>query len=136
MLIHFPVALWPAHWLLHVFAGQLPPGVGAVAGFWLLAAGCVVAWLAALAGAADLLALAHENDARRLNLALIHAVVNGTALIGFTVIAALESTMYPALSHGVGFLGGEAALLVAMFAGNYFGGSLVWAEPTPEEHGK
>lgn len=136
MLIHFPVALWPAHWLLHVFAGRLPAGVGPVAGFWLLTAGCVLGWLAALAGAADLLALSRENDERRLNTGLVHAAVNGSVLVGFTAIAALEYAAYPAIAHGAAFLGGEAALLIAMFAGNYFGGSLVWTEATDERRGE
>ena len=135
MLIHFPVALWPAHWLLHLLAGKLPAGVGPVAAFWLLAAGCGIGWLAALAGAADLLALSRENDERRLNTALIHAGVNGTALVGFTALAAMECAAYPVVAHGVGFLAGEAILLIALFAGNYFGGSLVWADATREQRG-
>ena len=128
MLIHFPIALWPAHFGLHVLAGWLPSGVSAVAGFWLLAAGTAVGWIAATCGAIDLLALAREPDAARLRTGFIHAAVNGTVLLGFTVLAALEASSYPAIQHGAGFLAGEGTLLAAMFAGNYFGGALVWRD--------
>jgi uncharacterized membrane protein len=128
MLIHFPVALWPAHWALQVGARWLPPGAAAVVGWWLLAAGCALGWLAAFAGAADLVALARAGDARRLNLALVHAGINGTVLGGFTVLLALEWAAAPAITPGRGGLLVEALLLVAMFAGNYFGGALVWGE--------
>ena len=126
MLIHFPVALWPAHWLFHVFAARLPSGVAAASGLWLLAAGCVLGWLAAFFGALDLLELWRVSDARKLKSAFVHAVVNGAALLGFTVLAALEYGAWPSIQHGAGFLAGEAALLVAMFVGNYFGGAIVW----------
>jgi uncharacterized membrane protein len=126
MLIHFPVALWPAHAALHFFAGVLPAGVSAVAGFWLLAAGVGLGWLAALCGAADLLALDREKDPRQFNAALLHALFNGSTLLGFTVLFALEYARYPAIAHGHAFLFPEAALLALLFVGNYFGGAVVW----------
>lgn len=128
MLIHFPVALWPAHWLFHVFAARLPSGVGPAAGWWLLVGGCVLGWLAAFFGALDLLALWRDGNERKLTSALIHGLVNGSVVLGFTVLAALEYGAYPEIRHGYGFLGAEAALLLAMFVGNYFGGAIVWAD--------
>jgi uncharacterized membrane protein len=125
MLLHFPVALWPAHWALHLFAMRLPPGIGAVA-FWLLAAGTGIGWVAALCGAADLLGIWREGDAARLTTGIIHGSVNGCVLAGFTCLVAEEYSRYPAIAHGAPFLVAEGALLAAMFAGNYFGGTLVW----------
>jgi len=126
MLIHFPVALWPAHFGLHALAARFPTDVSAVGGFWLLAAGTAAGWFAATCGALDLIAIAHEADAPRMRTGLIHAAINGTVLLGFTILAVLETGNYPTIHHGWGFLAGEGALLAAMFAGNYFGGALVW----------
>ncbi len=128
MVVHFPVALWPAHECLHLFASHLPAGAAASVGFWLLAAGTALGWLAALLGLSDLMELARENDARLSN-GLIHAIVNGSVLVGFTAILALEYRAFPAIAHGPGFLAGEAALIIVMFAGNYFGGAVVWSRP-------
>jgi uncharacterized membrane protein len=126
MLIHFPVALWPAHFGLHLFAAQLPANVSAIGGFWLLAAGTILGWMAACFGLFDLVGLARDPGSDQFRDGLVHSIVNGTALAGFTVLAATEYPRYPAIHHHAGFLLVEAALLVAMFTGNYFGGAIVW----------
>ena len=130
MLVHFPVALWPAHGALHLFATRLPSGVGAVAGFWLLAAGVGLGWMAACFGAMDLLALWRQRDEARFTAGVVHGAINGTVLIGFTSLLAAEIPSYPAIVHGGGFLAVEATLLVAMGVGNYFGGAVIWREKT------
>jgi uncharacterized membrane protein len=126
MLIHFPIALWPAHEALHAFAPLLPPGVSATAGFWLLASGTVLGWFAAFFGASDLLMLWAAEDRAKFRAGLIHGVINGTVLLGFTGALAFEYLDYPHIAHGAGFLIAEGALLVAMIVGNYFGGEVVW----------
>ena len=126
MLVHFPVALWPAHWLFHVFSEWLPPGVGALAAFWLLTGGCVAGWLGAIAGLTDLVGLSREPDRSRLTLGLVHGGINGVALLGFSTLAIFEYAAYPQIVHGTGMLVGEAAMLAALFLGNYFGGAIVW----------
>jgi uncharacterized membrane protein len=126
MLLHFPVALWPAHWMLNVFASRLPAGVGAVAGFWVLLAGTALGWIAAFFGACDLLGVWLENDSKRIMAGIIHGSVNGGVLVGFTCLLAVEYPRYPSIGHGATFLSAEFLLLCAMTAGNYFGGSLVW----------
>ena len=128
MLIHFPVALWPAHEGLHLFASHLPAGAAAKVGFWLLVVGTALGWLAAIFGLSDLIALGRENRAQLSN-GLIHAIVNGSTLGGFTVILIMEYGAFPAIAHGAGFLTGEAALIIVMFVGNYFGGAMVWSQP-------
>ena len=125
MVIHFPVALWPAHWCFHVFARWLPPGMAAPAGFWVLAAGTAVGWIAALFGLADLLALSPTGGTPFRN-ALIHGGVNGSVLLGFTVLFGLELPRYPAIVHGSAALVIEAALLALLGIGNHFGGSVIW----------
>lgn len=133
MLIHFPVALWPAHAALHGFSHQLPAGVAGAAGFWCLAAGTGLGGLAAGCGLVDLLGLQREGDSRRLRDGLWHALFNGTVLVAFTGILAVEYPSYPAIAHGPGFLGFEVLLLVVLGCGNYFGGEIVWraADPAP-----
>ncbi len=128
MLVHFPVALWPAHLALHLGASRLPAGVAAIAGFWLLAAATILGWLAAACGAMDLAALARTNDAARFRSAGVHALVNGLALLGFTAIASFEYRDYPAIAHGPAALTVEAGLVLALFAGNYFGAKVVWGD--------
>ncbi len=129
MLVHFPVALWPAHWLFHVGAALLPAGCAAIAAFWLLVAGCALGWLAAFAGAADLIALSQAGDRARFNLGVLHGSINGTAVVAFSTLAAAEYSSYPHIVHGIGLLVAEAVVLGAMFLGNYFGGAIVWREP-------
>lgn len=126
MVIHFPIALWPAHWVLHLLAGRLPADVTGAGALWLLTAGTAFGWLAAVGGALDLLVLSRQAAAPRLGDALLHALVNGTVLLGFTLLAGLEWRALPDLRHGAGFLASEGALLAAMLAGNYFGGRVVW----------
>ncbi len=129
MLVHFPVALWPAHWGFHVLAGRLPAGLAGLAGFWLLAAGTLLGWAAAVCGALDLLKFSREADQMRLNRGLLHGGVNGGVLLGFTVLLGLEGRAYPGIAHGPGWLAGEAVLLGVLLAGNYLGGTIDWRRP-------
>lgn len=133
MLIHFPVALWPAHAALHGFSAQLPADVAGIAGFWCLVAGTGLGWLAAGCGLLDLLAVQREGNSRRLTAGLWHAGLNGTVLTAYTGILALEYSHYPAIAHGPIFLGLEILLLLVLGVGNFFGGELVWrqADPAP-----
>lgn len=128
MLIHFPVALWPAHFVLHLFGNALPAGVSAIGGFWLLAAGTLLGWLAAACGALDLAAIWNTPDDPHRRTASIHACINGSVLTGFTALAVVEWSHYPAIHHHAGFLVIEAALLLAMSVGNYFGGAVAWSD--------
>ena len=131
MLVHFPVALWPAHWVLHVFHARLPvDSVGAVA-FWLLLAGTVVGWVAAVAGAPEWLRVTGGSDEAAMRNANVHAIVNGAVLLAFTVLTAREAAQYPHVVHAPRILIGEAVVLAAMAIGNYFGGAVIWsAHPT------
>jgi uncharacterized membrane protein len=126
MLIHFPVALWPAHAALHFFRGKLPAGVPGSAGFWCLVAGTGLGWLAAGCGLPDLCGLQREGDSRRLKDGLWHAMLNGTVLVAYTGILALEYPRYPAIAHGPAFLGFEVLLLVVLGVGNFLGGEIIW----------
>ncbi len=97
-----------------------------IVGFWCLAAGTGLGWLAAGCGLSDLLSLQREGDDHRLRDGLWHALLNGTVLVAYTGILALEYPHYPAIAHGPVFLGLEALLLVTLGAGNFFGGEIVW----------
>lgn len=126
MLIHFPMALWPAHAALHIFSPPLPAAVAGIAGFWCLAAGTGLGWFAAGCGLLDLLNLQREGDTRRLKDGLWHGLLNGTVLVACTGFLALEYPNYPAITHGSVFLGFEVLLLLVLGAGNFFGGEMVW----------
>lgn len=126
MLVHFPVALWPAHAGLHLFASLLPNNVPAIAGFWLLAVGTALGWVAAFFGATDLLTFWLEEDRTRFKSGAIHGAINGTVLLAFSFLLATEYVAYPKITHPTGFLVAEVALLVAMAVGNYFGAAVIW----------
>lgn len=125
MLVHFPVALWPAHFGLHLLGGLLPPGVAGIAGFWLLVGGTGLGWLAAVLGGLDCLALQRADDPRLAD-ALKHGFLNGSVLLAFTGLLAAEYPSYPVIAPGAGLLGFEALLLAVLGVGNYFGGAVVW----------
>lgn len=126
MLVHFPIALWPAHWGFHLLARQLPEGLAGVAGFWLLLAGVVLGWFAAGAGFSDLITSGQTDKTFSLVGAWRHGLVNGSVLLGFTILLGLERPLYPTITHGTAFLSIEGGLLVLLGIGNYLGGSLVW----------
>ena len=131
MLVHFPVALWPAHWLLHVFAARLPEGVAGVAGFWLLVGATVLGWAAAVFGVFDLIGVRDMGDAHGFKLGLWHAVVNGVVLMAFTTLCFYEYGRYPDIAYSFGWLVAEAIVLLVMTVGNYFGGAVVWGGKRP-----
>jgi len=127
MLVHFPIALWPAHWVLHIAEKLLPAGTAVYAGFWILVAGTALGWGAAVCGIFDLANIQATGSPLDRRNAWSHAVVNGVVLFGFTVLSALEYSRFPLLrSHGVAILTVEGILLVLMIVGNHFGGQLVW----------
>jgi uncharacterized membrane protein len=132
MLVHFPIALWPAHFVLHLFGERIAagPATGAVA-FWLLTAGVLVGWTGILPGAVDLLRLQADQNARRVRTAWAHAATNGTVLFGFTVLCALEYARYPQISHTSGWLFLEGTLLLMLVAGCFLGGEITWGERMP-----
>lgn len=135
VLVHFPVALWPAHFVFHAAAGRLPAGVAGVAGFWLLAAATILGWAAAVCGAMDWIALLRAGESRKIADANIHGMLNGIVLLAFTAIAAHEFSHYPLIVHGPAFLVGEAAALALLFLGNFFGGAIIWRAAAPDSAG-
>jgi uncharacterized membrane protein len=134
MLVHFPIALWPAHAAVHAFSSHLPDGSELVA-FWLLVAATALAWLAMICGAVDLMSLALAPGRPSFRLGLIHAAINGTVTIAFTLLLAMENAAYPNIHHGHGVLLVELGLLILMFVGNFFGGAIVWSMQ-PESRSK
>jgi uncharacterized membrane protein len=126
MVIHFPIALWPAHWFLQLFSAMLPQPGGGIVAFWLLVTGTGLGWLAAFAGAADLIEVLRSPDVGSHRAGWWHAGVNGSVLAAFSVLALVEYANFPHVVHGWPMLVGEAAVLAALMVGNYFGGAMVW----------
>ena len=126
MLVHFPVALWPAHLIFHAAARWLPTGVAGSAGFWLLLVGTAVGWIAVACGAVDWFALVREGVPQKVKDATRHGVINAAVLMGFTAILGREWSRYPGIVHGTAFLVGEALLVALLCLGNYFGGAVIW----------
>lgn len=126
MIVHFPIALWPAHAGLHFFSRFLPEEGTCVVAFWLLVSGTILGWLAALFGAAGILDLEGPSGEAQRDQALRHGVVNGVVLTAFSGLALWEYRTYPVIAHGSSFLLLEVALLACLGWGNFLGGSIIW----------
>jgi uncharacterized membrane protein len=87
----FPIALWVAS-LLFDFGSIAPVGSGNLfvrAAFYNMAAGCLLALVAALTGALDYNRIPHDSPARRLG--LLHGGINVAAFLVFGVDVILRA---------------------------------------------
>lgn len=125
-LVHFPTALFPMHWGFRLCGEWLPDGVGAVAGFWTLAAGVALGALAVAFGALDLVDLAEGKRPEALRRGLWHGGLNGSLWVAFALALWWEWQSYPDISYGAFALAAEGVALAALFLGNYLGASIIW----------
>jgi len=125
MLIHFPSALFPmdlACSFLAVYTGNSSFNDSA---FYAASIGVMAGWLALITGAIDLLGVA-KHKPRSLNKALLHGTINSTVLIGYTLLVFLSYKHYPELGNDSALtVSIKTTLILLLFLGNYFGGSLI-----------
>jgi uncharacterized membrane protein len=125
MLIHFPSALFPMDLACSILGYSRHDPSFVSAAFYALAAGVILGWLAVIAGTFDLAKLVNDNS-NVIKKALIHAGVNLTVLIGFSLIAFSTWKYYPDLEPDrIGELALKGGLIAVMIIGNFAGGSLV-----------
>jgi uncharacterized membrane protein len=125
VLVHFPTALLPMDLVCSILNVLWHREGLSEAAFFAAAGGVVTGWLAITTGLLDLVKVASDKP-KSLRKALIHGTLNSCALIGYTVFALLDYLSYPDLQeNSIGILISKAALVMIMFVGNYYGGSLV-----------
>ncbi len=126
MVIHFPTALLPADLVLSFLHYYKNDPVFGQAAFFCLVGGVAIGILAALTGLLDLILIPRENK-QALATGLLHGFLNGTIIIIFGIYAYKEWSSYPAISVPTTItLLVKAILIVALFAGNYIGGKLIY----------
>jgi uncharacterized membrane protein len=124
LLVHFPVALWPAS-LLWDGVGWWEGGVvWSQMSYWCLALGCAMAAFAAIAGFCDYLRLAPQAPA--LSTATTHMLIMliaTTAFVASLVVRAVSGRALPPTPLALGLSLVGFAFLVA---GGWLGGTLVY----------
>ena len=126
LFIHFPPALLPADFVLSVLAYTQHQEHFLFAGFYCLAGGVVIGIFALITGLLDFFSIP-KTDKPAIGTALIHGFVNGLIILIFAVIAYKEFQTYPQLTMpSTAGLIIKGILVVALFAGNYLGGKLIY----------
>ncbi|SDF59546.1 DUF2231 domain-containing protein [Chitinophaga filiformis] len=126
LLIHFPTALLPMDLgltILHYTTGNF---TYYQAGAYCLWTGALLGLLAVIAGIIDMTAIPRTNK-KAITLALYHGFLNGLLLLIFAIIAwkSWQAFPTPFLAGKVGVVV-KGILVIALFAGNYMGGKLIY----------
>lgn len=126
LLIHFPTALLPADFVLSLLASAQHDDRFLFAGFYCLVGGISMGLLALITGLIDFFSISKENKPA-IGTALLHGFINGIIILVFAVMAYKEFQSYPLLPvPSLAKLIVKAVLVIALFAGNYFGGKLIY----------
>lgn len=125
MLVHFPLALFPASLISDALSYFQSDPAFALLSFYCMAGGTIGGYIAAAFGMVDLLHL--PDDKNIWKKALIHAGINGIALVSYTIMAALRMKEYPGIEIvSSGEIAVNAFLNISLFVSAYFGGDLVF----------
>ena len=126
MLIHFPSALLPADFVLTVLGYYYNEPLFNYAAFYCLAGGVATGFLAIITGFIDLITISPAKKPA-VSAALIHGCINGTLILVYSVLAYKIWKVYPVIPAATitGILI-KVMLVLGLFAGNYFGGKLIY----------
>lgn len=126
LLIHFPTALLPMDTVLGFFGYYTQDEMFAKAGFYCLAAGVMMGYLAMIPGLTDLLKLANAKSPA-VSTAFLHALINGSLILVFSVFAYKGWKAYPLTSiPSMTMLIAKSILIIILFVGNFLGGKLIY----------
>jgi uncharacterized membrane protein len=126
LLIHFPTALLPMHYILCILYFVWHDASFASASFYCLIGGVTTGILAILAGLIDLLNIPASNKPA-MTTALYHGFINGIILVVFTVMAYKDWQHLPEYQDpSVATIVIKGILILLLFAGNYLGGKLIY----------
>jgi uncharacterized membrane protein len=126
MVIHFPAALLPMELGLSALAYHYSNTSFSQAAFYCLVAAVVIGFAAMLTGLIDLIGIPkEEKDA--LGTALVHGFINGIIILAYAIFAyrAWKSGSAEAIPS-TAMLIVKLVLVIGLFAGNYFGGKLIY----------
>jgi uncharacterized membrane protein len=121
MLVSFPIALFTLTLVSDIIFSQTANSFWAVASFWLLSAGLVMAALAAVMGVIDFLG---ERRIRAMADAWMHAAANVAAVL-LSVYNLYLRYPDPVVNASTGLLISGAVVLLLLFSG-WKGGNLVY----------
>lgn len=125
MVIHFPSALLPMDFVCSLLGHYTGHASFIDASFFALAGAVIFGGLAIITGAFDVIGMA-ERKPGAVKKALIHGGINGSVIIGYSVITFRAWKQFPDLAEDNSLmLIIKACLLSFMFVGNYLGGSLI-----------
>ncbi len=125
MLVHFPIALLPLGFIFDLWAVLSDDPALFRASLYSISLGLAGGLTAAVFGLVDYLRLVNQPDLFRK--AGLHASIQFCVLIVFGVIAGLRFRNYPeSVEPDTVHLVFMGIAVVAMFAGNYLGGDLVY----------
>lgn len=124
ILVHFPVALWPASLLWDGVGWWQGSAVWWQMSYWCLTLGCAMAAFAALAGFWDYVRLAPQGPAGSTAAAHMLIMLTATsAFVGSLVVRAAAGHVVPPspLALGLSLIG-----FVFLIVGGWLGGALVY----------
>jgi uncharacterized membrane protein len=125
MLVHFPSALYPMSVVCSSLFYYNANAVFGQVSFFTLAAGAGMGWLAMLFGLWESFFVPSAKT-KIVTTIFWHATLNGIVTILFTILAVKDWNLYPEIRKDstllliVKWIG-----IIALLAGNYFGGKLV-----------
>jgi len=123
MLVHFPSALLPVHFLLNI-AGWWTGNAGYIqAAALILPVAVIFGWLAMITGAAEFLRLLKTQDNTQISAAALHAGINLWVLGFYSIILALHQ-QWQHVSSAI-TLSVEGTAIALLVLGNFFGGAVV-----------
>ncbi len=125
MLVHFPSALFPISLVFDILSIIMQNTCLACAAFYCIAAGILLGMAAAFVGAMDYSRLSSTHPAW--NKASLHALLNVTWLILFSIIFGLRVKQYPnfGLATSLEMIISTIAVIGLIYS-NYLGGVLVF----------
>lgn len=125
LLIHFPAALIPMDLACSLLQYYMHNNSFGLAGFYALAGGVAIGWLAICFGLLDLVKISLQALQAQ-KIALIHGGINTVVIIAYTIFAVKGLKAYPeVVPASMPLIISKAVLVAGMFTGNFFGGNLV-----------
>lgn len=123
MVVHFPSALLPVHFLFHLLSAWRGEVLYPHAAALLLQLAVASGWVALFTGAMEFIRLLRVEDSRLTTAAALHAGINLCVIGFYTIILAAQEQW-----HRVPFstsLTAEAAAIALLLMGNFFAGVII-----------
>lgn len=134
MLIHFPTAFFPAHWVFRALQFKYSIEALDYSAFYMLTGGMTLGWVALTFGTIDLATLLNQDKPPSIiRKALWHGGINFCVILYFSILWGISYKNFGAWPDpSIASLSLEALVLMAMLVGNYFGGSVI-LDQLPED---